>query len=81
MLDLRASSCLARILRPLTATYMVIEIGYETYVAGPVCKAFAIPTLSGAFKFMSDTLTSNPSIEAKHVLQARRGCSVLHEDA
>ena len=60
MPDLSVSSCLVRVLRPLTATHMVIETGYETYVAGPVCKAFAIPTLSEGFKFMSDTLTSIP---------------------
>ena len=58
MVDLSVSSCLVRVLRPLTANRMVIETGYETYVAGPVCKAFAVSALSGRFNFMSDTLTS-----------------------
>ena len=71
MLDLSVSSDLVRVLRPLTAIHMVIETGYETYVAGPVCKAFANSALSAGFKFMSDTLISYRSIEAKHVLQAR----------
>lgn len=45
---------IVRILRPLAAMHMVIETGYETYVAGPVSKAFAIPALLGGFKFMHD---------------------------
>lgn len=53
MLDLGDSFSLVRVLRPLAATHMVIETGYETYVAGPVPKAFAIPALLGGFKFMS----------------------------
>lgn len=32
---------------------MVVETDYETYVAGPVSKAFAIPALLGGFKFLS----------------------------
>ena len=47
------SFSLVRILRPLSATHMVIETDYETYVAGPVSKAFAIPALLGGFKFLS----------------------------
>lgn len=53
MLDLGDLFSLVRILRPLAAMHMVIETGYETYVAGPVSKAFAIPALLGGFKFMS----------------------------
>ncbi|KAF6231715.1 hypothetical protein HO173_010017 [Letharia columbiana] len=45
---------IVRILRPLAATHMVIETGYETYVAGAVSKALAIPALSGGFKFLHD---------------------------
>ncbi|KAK3175010.1 hypothetical protein OEA41_002256 [Lepraria neglecta] len=39
------------ILRPLAAMHFVIETGFQTYVAGPVSKALAIP---GLFKFMHD---------------------------
>ncbi|KAK4691124.1 hypothetical protein P7C71_g5810, partial [Lecanoromycetidae sp. Uapishka_2] len=45
---------IVRILRPLAAMHFVIETGFETYVAGPVSKAFAIPGLLGGFKFMHD---------------------------
>lgn len=57
MLDLGDSFSLVRILRPLTATHMVNETDYETYVAGPVSQAFAIPALVGGFKFMSVVCT------------------------
>ena len=53
MLDLGDSFSLVRILRPLAATHVVIETGYEAYVAGPVSKAFTISALLGGFKFMS----------------------------
>ncbi|CAF9913570.1 MAG: hypothetical protein ALECFALPRED_008912 [Alectoria fallacina] len=54
MLDLGDSFSLVRILRPLAATHVVIETGYEAYVAGPVSKAFTISALLGGFKFMHD---------------------------
>ena len=42
---------IVRILRPLAAMHFVIETGFQTYVAGQVSKALAIP---GLFKFMHD---------------------------
>ena len=52
-LDVSDSLFLVRILRPLAAKHIVIETGFEAYVAGPVSKAFAIPALVGGFKYLS----------------------------
>lgn len=46
-----------RILRPLAAIHFVIETGFESYIAGPVSKAFATPGLLGGFKYMHDDAT------------------------
>lgn len=53
MLAFDDSFSLVRILRPLAATYTVVETAYEIYAAVAVFKAFAIPALLGGFKFLS----------------------------
>ena len=45
MPDFSDSPFPVRILRPLAAKHIVIETGFEAYLAGPVSKAFAIPAL------------------------------------
>ena len=45
---------IVRILRPLAAMNFVIETTFQTYMAGPMCKALAQSGLRGAFKFMHD---------------------------
>ena len=42
---------IVRLLRPLGAIHIVIETGYETWVAGPVCKALDTPSLKGLWMF------------------------------
>lgn len=42
------------IVSPLAAMHFVIELGFKTHVAGPVCKALAVPGLLGA----SDSCTT-----------------------
>ena len=42
---------IVRLLRPLGAIHIVIETGYETWIAGPVCKALDRPALKGGWMF------------------------------